>query len=151
MLWRKMESNIWKTSKPLNFISRMWESEFYVSCNFCIQTKTNPLPVYWHRELDYKGFEGKKLFNPHLSSTLHNALLLQYYCVCHCNAKDQQTNYSLLRQYSRPYHGMSYFIWKTYFAWFLLQFACALLAFHSISHVAGMRSKVRTYIAINNR
>lgn len=40
---------------------------------------------------------------------------------------------------------------KIYFAWFLLQFACTLLAFHSISHVAGMRSKVRTYIATNNR
>lgn len=92
--WRAMESNIWKTSKSLNFISRMWESEFYVSCSSHIQPRTNPLPADWHRELDCKGFEGKRLL--YLSRTLHNAPLAQDHCACHCNAKVQQTNYSLL-------------------------------------------------------
>lgn len=53
---------------------------------------------------------------------------------------------SLLLQRLRSYHGMSYFIWKICFARFSLQFACALLAPHSISRVTGTCGKGRIYI-----
>lgn len=153
--WREMESNTWKTSKPLNFISRIWESEFYVSCSFHIQPRTNPLSASWHRQLQWKGFEGKRLFILSLSWTSHNALLAQDYCVCHCNAKDQQSNYSLLHlvffcfsaeEVTTACHisfGKS--IFHSFFH--NLHVLCLL---HSISHVGGICSKVGTYIVTNN-
>lgn len=82
--WRELESNIWKTSKPLNFVSRMWEAEFYFSSSFNTQPGTNPLPAPRHRQQDCKGFEGKEFFILYLSWTLHDALLSQDFLSLQC-------------------------------------------------------------------
>lgn len=141
----------------IQHLENFWTAEFCLQdvririlCQFLLRTEEQCIATDSWAAVGSSA--GKKLLMPPLSWAWHSSSLLGY-TGCHCNAKVWQANpaspvscCSLLLQHFRSYHGMSYFIWKIYFARFLLQFACALLAPHGISRVTGTCSKGRIYI-----
>lgn len=136
-----MECNIWKTSKQLDFvhiIQRIW-----ISCQFLPRTEEQCMdPESWAAV----GALQAETPDPRPSSSLLG------YTGCHCTAKVWQTliSWASLQPSAPVLKKLSWHVifhlGKIYFARFLLQFACALLAPLSISRVTGTCSKGRMCI-----